>query len=85
MMISNQKDMQQQFSFIFLIILSNFCVEWLIQIFLATYGTAGTLPLVLAGKCEDSTCTTLTTDLDVVKACFNDPTDATNCRGMLFT
>ena len=52
-----------------------------IQIFLATYGTAGTLPLVLAGKCEDSTCTTLTTDLDVVKACFTDPTDASNCRG----
>ena len=54
-----------------------------IQIFLATYGTAGTLPLVLAGKCEDSTCTTLTTDLDVVKACFTDPTDTAKCRGML--
>ena len=49
----------------------------------ATYGTANNLPMVLAGKCEDSTCTTLTTDLDVVKNCFNDPTDATSCRGML--
>ena len=59
-------------------------IKVLMNIFLlATYGTAGTLPLVLAGKCEDSTCTTLTTDLDVVKACFTDPTDAANCRGML--
>ena len=49
----------------------------------ATYGTATNLPLVLAGKCDGSTCTTLTTDLDVVKACFADPTDAANCRGML--
>ena len=59
-------------------------IKVLMNIFLlATYGTAGTLPLVLAGKCDGSTCTTLTTDLDVVKACFADPTDATNCRGML--
>ena len=43
---------------------------------------------MLAGKCEESTCTSLTTemsaaktDLDVVKACFNDPSDATNCQG----
>ena len=49
----------------------------------ATYGTATNLPMVLAGKCDGSTCTTLTTDLDVVKACFADPTDAAKCRGML--
>ena len=43
---------------------------------------------MLAGKCEESRCTSLTTDLsdaktdlDVVKACFNDPSDATNCQG----
>ena len=48
---------------------------------LATYGGPSTLPLVLADKCDDSTCSTITSDLDVVKACFNDPTDASSCRG----
>ena len=49
--------------------------------FSATYSGPSTLPLVLADKCDGSTCSTITSDLDVVKACFTDPTDATNCRG----
>ena len=55
---------------------------------LATYGSPSNIPVVLAGKCEESACSTLTinldaarTDIDVIKACFDDPTDATNCRG----
>ena len=56
-------------------------VVWILFL-LVTYGTASSLPMVLAGKCDGSTCTTLTTDLDVVKTCFTDPTDA-NCRGKL--
>ena len=48
---------------------------------LATYGGPSTLPLVLADKCDGATCSTITSDLDVVKACFSDPTDANNCRG----
>ena len=47
----------------------------------ATYSADTTLPLVLAGKCETPTCSTLINDMDVVKACFTDPTDVTDCRG----
>ena len=42
----------------------------------ATYNGASALPQVLAGKCGSGTCTTLTNDLDVVKTCMNDFTDA---------
>ena len=47
------------------------------NIFSATYGTSATLPMVLAGKCEDSTCSTLTSDLGVVESCMTDFTDNT--------
>ena len=39
--------------------------------------------MVIAGKCDSTTCTTLTSDLDIVKACFNDPTDTSTCQGIL--
>ena len=42
------------------------------NIFIATYGGAATLPKVLEGKCDQSTCTTLESDLDVVESCMTD-------------
>ena len=45
---------------------------FLLTTFAATYGGAATLPKVLEGKCDQSTCSTLETDLDVVESCMTD-------------
>ena len=42
------------------------------------------MPQVLASKCDGTTCTALTADMAVVKACFTDPTDTSSCKGKLF-
>ena len=50
-----------------------------------------TLPLLLDSKCDSSKCAILTADLDtvkldlnIVKACFKDPSDNVTCRGKLW-
>ena len=50
---------------------------------LGTFNAATNLPQLLDGKCSAATCTTLTSDLDVIKACFTDPTDTAKCRGYI--
>ena len=41
-----------------------------------TYSGSTSLPTVLAGKCDGTTCTTLTTDVTALKACMSTPTNA---------
>ena len=47
---------------------------------LANYGGSSTLPSVLSSKCDGSTCSVVTRDVDVVKSCLNDPLSA-GCKG----
>ena len=46
----------------------------------ANYGGSSTLPSVLSSKCDGSTCSVVTSDVDVVKSCLNDPLSA-GCKG----
>ena len=56
-----------------------------VRIISGTYGSAATLPSVLAGKCEGSTCSALTTinaDILTIKKCFDNPS-ASECTGTI--
>ena len=44
------------------------------------YSASSTLPKTLTSKCDQSTCTTLTTDMTTVKSCLTSPTDS-GCSG----
>ena len=55
----------------------------IIYYYLATYGGPSTLPSVLSGKCDSTSCSTLTSDLATVKSCLTDPT-ASACSGNVF-
>ena len=52
----------------------------MIYIITGVYGGPSALPTVVAGKCDGSTCSTLTTDVTAVKSCLTDPT-ASDCTG----
>ena len=41
-----------------------------VRVFGFIFNFSSNLPTILAAKCDGTTCTTLTTDLDVVKECF---------------
>ena len=49
---------------------------------LVIYGTKNSLPGVLAGKCDGSTCAVLKSDLSTVQTCFKDPSDVA-CTGTI--
>ena len=56
-----------------------------VKIISGTYGSAASLPTVLAGKCEGSTCSALTTinaDILTIKKCFDNPS-ASDCTGKI--
>ena len=50
---------------------------------LETYSDIKALPAIIDGKCDSSTCSTLTTEMSAVKSCLNDPT-STACKGIYF-
>ena len=52
----------------------------MIYLITGVYGGPSALPTVVAGKCDGSTCSTLTTDVTAVKSCLTDPT-ASDCTG----
>ena len=49
--------------------------------FSGTYGGTTALPAVIAGKCDSTTCTTLNSEVAIIKSCLTDP-KAAACTGL---
>ena len=46
-----------------------------------TYGGTTALPAVIAGKCDGTTCTTLNSEVTIIKSCLTNPAAAV-CTGL---